>query len=167
MTNGDITLRGVRETDAAAIVAIYNPYICDSIFTFEEAEVSSGKMAARIQSVVSSYPWLVAERDGKVVGYAYASRYHERAAYRRTATIGVYVATGLHHAGIGTMLYRAVLDKLHAMDFHAVIALITVPNPASIALHEKCGFQKVGHLPQVGFKFGQWVDVGIWQLTFP
>jgi phosphinothricin acetyltransferase len=112
------------------------------------------------------YPWLVAEVDGSLAGYAYASRWRERPAYRYTAESTIYLSQESGGHGYGSKLYNALLDELRAGGFHAVIGVITLPNPASIALHEKLGFSKVAHFSQVGYKFEHWLDVGYWQLTF-
>jgi phosphinothricin acetyltransferase len=162
-----LTIRPVSLEDAEGIAAIYNPYILTSIITFEEEPVSTGEIQRRIDSVQSlGYPWLVAEVDGSLAGYAYASRWRERPAYRYTAESTIYLSQESGGHGYGSKLYNALLDELRAGGFHAVIGVITLPNPASIALHEKLGFSKVAHFSQVGYKFEHWLDVGYWQLTF-
>ena len=162
-----LTIRPVSLEDAEGIAAIYNPYILTSIITFEEEPVSTGEIQRRIDSVQSlGYPWLVAEVDGSLAGYAYASRWRERPAYRYTAESTIYLSQESSGHGYGSKLYNALLDELRAGGFHAVIGVITLPNPASIALHEKLGFSKVAHFSQVGYKFEHWLDVGYWQLTF-
>jgi len=162
-----LTIRPISLEDAEGIAAIYNPYILTSIITFEEEPVSTGEIQRRIDSVQSlGYPWLVAEVDGSLAGYAYASRWRERPAYRYTAESTIYLSQESGGHGYGSKLYNALLDELRAGGFHAVIGVITLPNPASIALHEKLGFSKVAHFSQVGYKFEHWLDVGYWQLTF-
>ena len=158
-------LRDVTVADAQAICDIYNPYIAETAISFEQQPVSVEDMRGRIQSVTVSYPWLVAQSDAGVIAYAYATRWRTRAAYDHTAESTIYVQRSLHGSGVAYPLYMALLERLRLQSVHAVVGCITVPNPASIAFHEKCGFIKVAHFPQVGRKFGQWVDVGFWQVT--
>ena len=158
-------IRDVTEDDAAAICAIYNPYVLDTAISFEQQPVSMEEMRGRIKSVTASYPWLVAESEQGVIAYAYATRWRTRAAYDHTAESTVYVNRSLQRSGAAYPLYMELLERLRRQSVHAVVGCITVPNPASIAFHEKCGFRKVAHFPQVGRKFGQWVDVGFWQVT--
>lgn len=156
-------LRHVRESDAAAICAIYNPYVRDTIITFEQSLVSEAEMAKRIRETTALYPWLVAEVNGDVVAYAYATRWRSRAAYDQTLESTIYVDKPFTGRGIAKPLYLALLDELRARKVHAVVGCIALPNDPSVAVHEKCGFAKVAHFPQVGRKFGRWVDVGFWQ----
>jgi phosphinothricin acetyltransferase len=156
-------IRDATLADAEAVCHIYNPYIRDTIISFEETEVSAEEMRARMASVMAEYPWLMAERDGAVLGYAYAGRWQERVAYRHSALVSVYVSMGATGRGIGTQLYRALFERLRALPVHVVLGGISLPNAASVALHEKFGFEKVAHFPEVGFKFGRWIDVGYWQ----
>jgi L-amino acid N-acyltransferase YncA len=157
------TLRGVTPADAAAIAAIYNPYVLETVISFEQAPVSDADMAQRIRDYTALYPWLVAEAEGKVVAYAYASRWRTRAAYDYTLESTVYVDKACTGRGIAKPLYLELLRELKARGTHAVVGCIALPNDASVALHEKCGFVKVAHFPQVGRKFERWVDVGFWQ----
>lgn len=162
-----LIIRPVAPLDAEGIAAIYNPYILSTAITFEEEPVSADEIRRRIESVqAQGYPWLVAELDGNLVGYAYASRWRERLAYRYTAESTIYLAQDCGGHGYGKQLYSILLDELRASSIHAVIGVITIPNPASVALHEKLGFSKVAYFSEVGFKFGRWLDVGYWQLTF-
>ena len=154
-----LTIRDVTPGDAVAIAAIYNHYITNSVVTFEETLVTADDMASRIATVTASHPWLVAQQDGAVIGYAYAGKYHARAAYRHTVETTVYLDHRHHGRGLGTALLRALLERLPKLGVHAAIGSISLPNPASIALHEKMGFTLVGRFPQIGFKFGQWIDV--------
>lgn len=133
-------VREVRAADAPRIAAIYNHYVRESVVTFEEEPATDAEMARRIAETAASYPWLVCETGGELVGYAYASSWKRRSAYRYAAMRG------------------------HGL--HAAIGGISLPNPASVALHEKLGFVPIGRFSQVGFKFGRWVDVGYWELTF-
>jgi phosphinothricin acetyltransferase len=160
-----IAIRDATPDDAEAICRIYNPHILNTIVTFEEMPVTAGDMRTRIAVVTAKSPWLVAVRDGAVAGYAYAASFHERIGYRHTVVTTVYVDESVHGKGIGTALYRDLLDRLRARSIHAAIGIIALPNPGSIALHEKCGFRKAGHFDQVGSKFGRWIDVGYWQIV--
>ena len=166
MTNPDIMIRAAVARDAEAICAIYNPHIRDTIVSFEEIEVPVREMAERIASVTQSFPWLVAEQNGATVGYAYAGFFSDRSAYRHSVFSTIYVHEKAQRKGIGTTLYSALLERLRvAPHVHAVLGGIALPNAASVALHEKCGFKKVAHLSEVGFKFGRWIDVGYWQIV--
>ena len=159
------TLRPVTASDAPALCAIYNPYVLDTVITFEQSPVSELDMAQRIRDYTTLYPWLVAEVDAKVVAYAYATRWRTRAAYDYTLESTVYVDKAYTGRGIAKPLYVELLRELRARKVHAVVGCIALPNDASIALHEQCGFVKVAHFPQVGRKFERWVDVGFWQAT--
>ncbi len=154
-----LSIRPVTAEDAAAIVAIYNHYVRQTTVTFEEIDVTPEQMAARIATATPVYPWLVAEADGVLVGYAYARKYHERAAYRHTVEMAVYLDHRRHGAGAGTALYEALMAALPRGQVHALIGSIALPNPASIRLHEKFGFRRAADYPQIGFKFGRWIDV--------
>ena len=159
-----LVVRAVAPGDAATMAAIYNHYVRETVVTFEEDEVSAGEMGRRAEEVHrTGHPWLVAERAGVVIGYTYASPWKTRTAYRFSVESTVYLAPGTMGHGAGTALYSALLDALTARGFHAVLGGIALPNGASVALHEKLGFRKVGHLEQVGFKLGRWVDVGYWE----
>jgi L-amino acid N-acyltransferase YncA len=162
-----VTIRAAEPRDAAAVAAIYNHYVEQTIVTFEEEPVSSVEMARRIEEVRDdSLPWLVAEQDGHIVGYASSRKWKSRSAYRFAVEVTVYVAPESARSGIGSSLYGGLFPMLQARGIHAVIAGIALPNEASVALHEKFGMRKVAHFPQVGFKFGRWIDVGYWQRTF-
>lgn len=157
-------LRVCRESDAGRLCDIYNYFIRETVITFEEAPISAVDMAARIRDVTKNCPWLVYEHSGVVVGYAYASSWHKRCAYRASVESTIYLDAAHCGRGIGTELYRALLCDLADRGMHCVVGAIALPNPGSVALHEKLGFAKVGHLREVGRKFGAWVDVGYWQL---
>jgi len=157
--------RDATENDAPAIAAVYNPYITDFLTSFEKDPVSPEGMAERIRTVQVRYPWLVCEVGGEVLGYAYANRWKERHAYHYCAECAVYLRTDAGGRGLGTALYTELLRRLPACDVKVAIGCIALPNDASVALHEKMGFEKVGHFPRVGYKFGQWIDIGYWQLA--
>lgn len=157
-------IRPVLPTDAPALADIYTPYIRDTIITFEEEPVSVAEMGARIAKVTATYPWLVWEEDGAVLGYAYASTWRARHAYRFAVETTIYLAQGHHGKGRGAALYRALLAELKQRGFHSALGCLGLPNEPSVRLHEKLGFRKVGHMTEAGWKFGAWVDVGFWEL---
>ena len=156
-------LRTVRLDDAAPISDIYNHYIQHSPATFEEVLLAPEEMRHRIDETTQTYPWFVFEKDGHLLGYAYGRRWRERAAYRHSAEVSVYLHPSAVGKGIGSTLFAALLQDLRAREFHCVIGGVSLPNPASVALLEKFGLQKVAHFPQVGYKLGKWIDVGYWQ----
>jgi len=157
-------IRAATENDAESIVRIYNHYVLNTTITFEEESVSSKDMAGRIAEVESNaLPWLVLEQDNEVVGYAYASKWKGRYAYRFSVETTVYLAPGLGGRGLGSKLYEVLLTQLREKGFHAAIGGIALPNPQSVALHEKFGMTKVAHFKEVGFKLRQWLDVGYWE----
>ena len=158
-------IRPATPADANAIARIYNHYILKSTITFEEVAVTTEEMAERIDNLkAAGMPWLVAENSGQVVGYAYANQWKARSAYRYTTEITVYLDLTHTGEGYGTELYESLLAQLREKGAHVVLACIALPNQASIALHEKFGLRKVAHFNEVGFKFGQWLDVGYWQV---
>lgn len=159
-------IRQAVATDAEAIARIYNHYILETIVTFEEQPVSPSEMAERIAEVTAaSLPWLVAEQGGSVLGYARASKWKGRSAYRFSVETTIYLAPNCLGNGLGTSLYQVLLKQLKELGLHVAIGGIALPNAASLALHEKLGFHKVAQFAEVGFKFGKWIDVGYWQLT--
>lgn len=157
-------IREAGPGDVQAICDIYNPYVLGTTVTFEEEAVSPGVMAGRLAEVQASYPWLVLEEGGLVLGYAYAGKWKARSAYRHTVESTIYLRQGEAGRGLGRRLYTALLEGLAARQVHAVIGGITQPNLASVGLHEALGFRRVGYLEQVGWKFGRWLDVGYWEL---
>jgi L-amino acid N-acyltransferase YncA len=159
-----VIVRAAEQPDSSAIADIYNHYVAETVITFEEEPVKVAEMARRIQDVwSSSLPWLVAEQNGQIVGYAYAAPWKTRSAYRFSVEISVYVANSSMGRGIGSMLYSDLFSILETLGIHAVIGGIALPNDASVALHEKFGLAKVAHFQQVGFKFNRWVDVAYWE----
>ncbi len=160
-------IRAVTATDCDAIARIYNHYVLTTVVSFEEQAVATAQIAERIAAVqTAGLPWLVAEEDGRVVGYAYASKWHARSGYRFTVESTVYLAANATGRGTGSRLYDALLVAVRQTGAHVVMATIALPNPASVALHEKLGFVKVGHLGEIGFKLERWIDIGYWQRTF-
>jgi L-amino acid N-acyltransferase YncA len=158
-------IRSATAADAQAICSIYNHFILQSTVTFEETAITPDDMAARMAAGSGRLPFLLAEIDGAVAGYAYAAPWKTRSAYRYTVESSVYVAPGFAGMGLGSRLYQALLQDLRERDVHAVLAGIALPNSASVGLHEAFGFAKVGQMREVGRKFGQWLDVGYWQLV--
>ncbi|HQX61541.1 MAG: N-acetyltransferase [Rhodoferax sp.] len=161
-----VLVRAVLASDAARLVEIYNHYVLHTAISFEEAAISAADMAVRIDKVQQlKLPWLVAERDGVLFGYAYAGLWRERHAYRFAVESTVYVAHDAGVRGIGAALYSSLFDMLRKAGYHTVLGVIALPNAASIALHEKFGMRQVAHFREVGFKFGKWHDVGNWQVV--
>jgi phosphinothricin acetyltransferase len=157
-------IRPCTAADGAAICEIYNHYVRETVVTFEEAPVSVPEMAQRIGDVTARFPWLVAEDGKAIVGYAYATPWKPRSAYRLSVESTVYVAPGERSRGVGTALYRELLEALRELGVHCAVGGIALPNAASIALHEKLGFKKIGQFVEIGRKFDRWVDVGYWEL---
>lgn len=158
-----LVIRPVTPEDGEAIATIYRPYVTDSVITFELDPPDADEFRRRIAAVLPTYPWLVAERDGVLLGYAYGSSYRTRAAYRWVAETGIYCAEAARGRGVGRPLYEALLDELTRRGFVAAMGVMTAGNPASTALHEKLGFRDMGTQPGIGYKHGGWHDVVFWQ----
>ena len=161
----DLTIRPATPADAAAIAAIYAPYVRETAVSFEEIPPSPDEFAARLEKCRGRWQRLVAESDGNVVGYAYGSQHRERAAYRWSVEVTVYVARDQHRRGIGRALYEALLADLAGKGFCTAFAGVTLPNDASIGLHTGLGFTPIGVFRSVGWKFGRWHDVAWFQRT--
>jgi L-amino acid N-acyltransferase YncA len=158
-------IRSATTADAAAIAAIYNHYVLNTIVTFEEEPVSAAEMARRITETLSAgFPWFVGEEDGRILGYAYAGKWKSRCSYRYSVEATVYLDPAATGRGLGTQLYSALIEVFRNTRIHAIIGGVALPNAASTALHEKLGFKKCAHFTQVGWKFDQWIDVGYWEL---
>ena len=158
-------LRAATVADAAAIAEIYNHYVLHTIITFEEEAVTEGEMAARITEVLGlKLPWFVWEEAGRVIGYAYAGKWKSRCAYRYSVESSIYLSKDVTGRGLGTKLYVALIDALRAKGIHSIIGGVALPNPASVGVSEKLGFQKIGQFKEVGWKFEKWIDVGYWEL---
>ena len=160
-------IRPATPEDAAQICEIYNHYVRETVVTFEESPVSAAEMSQRIGDITQRLPWLVWDEEGKILGYAYASPWKARAAYRHSVEASIYLPPHATGRGIGTGLYQALIEHVRKRGIHAVIGGAALPNPASVALHERLGFEKIGQFRQVGFKLGRWVDVGYWELLLP
>lgn len=161
--SGGTVIRDATPADAAAFRDIYNPFIVDSIVSFELEPVTEHEMVARLQRIQDEYPWLTMEDSQGVVGYAYASRWRTRAAYDATAETTIYMRPDARGSGRALTLYHALFERMRAQGLRQAIGGISLPNPQSVRFHEKCGFAKVAHFPCVGFKLNRWVDVGFWQ----
>ncbi|MEC5161378.1 MULTISPECIES: arsinothricin resistance N-acetyltransferase ArsN1 family B [unclassified Janthinobacterium] len=157
-------IRLATPADAPAICAIYNHYVRTSTITFEEVPVEDEEMARRIKDVSASLPWYVCEDDGRVAGFAYATPWRARSAYRFSVESTVYVSHRHPGLGIGARLYQTLIERLRTLGVHTVLGGISLENSASVTLHERLGFEKVGHFKDVGRKFDRWIDVGYWQL---
>jgi phosphinothricin acetyltransferase len=156
-------IRDGHPDDGAALAAIYGPHVENSWVSFETEAPDAVEMARRIAEYGQSHAWLVAERGGAILGYAYASPHRTRAAYSTSCDVGIYVDPSFAGRGIGRALYEALLPALKTRGCHAAFAGIALPNEASIALHRAVGFTPVGTYHQVGWKLGGWRDVGWWQ----
>lgn len=150
--------------DAAPCAAIYAPYVATGATSFEESAPTSAELAARIERVSATHPWVVSERGGEVAGFAYATTHRTRPAYRWTAETSVYVDPAHQGRGVGRELYEALLGLLRRQRLQVACAGITLPNDASVGLHETLGFERIGVYRRVGYKAGAWRDVGWWQL---
>lgn len=148
--------------DAAAISAIYAPYVLETTISFEIDPPDAAEMARRMAKIGATHPWLVYEAEGRVVGYAYASAHRERAAYGWSADTAIYLVRDAQRRGVGRALYQRLLRILALQGFHRAYGGIALPNPGSVGLHEACGFEPIGVYREVGFKFGGWRDVGWW-----
>lgn len=158
-------IRDAEPFDAGAIAEIYNQYVLNSSVTFEIETVSVSDMAGRISETQAlDLPYLVyVDSEDRLIGYAYASKWKGRCAYQYSVEVSVYLHPDKTGMGAGSQLYADLLKQLKQSGYHAAIGGIALPNPASIALHEKFGMSKVAHFKEIGFKFGRWVDVGYWQ----
>ena len=157
-------IRNVTINDADKICNIYNHYIINTTITFEEEPVVKNDMIQRIETIAARFPWVVYEEGNDLMGYAYATEWRSRAAYRYSAETTVYIKKDLMGKGIGSLLYKSLINEMRRLPVHSLIGGIALPNNSSIALHEKMGFKKVAHFEEVGFKMNEWIDVGYWQL---
>jgi L-amino acid N-acyltransferase YncA len=158
-----VRLRLASAEDAAAIASIYAPYVTDSAVSFETDPPGEAEVRARIEAAGPLYPWLVACDGDRLLGYAYAGAFRARRAYRFTVETTVYLHPSAQGRGVGRALSSAMLPVLEAQGFTQAIAAITLPNDASVGLHEKLGFARAGTYREVGYKLGRWRSVGLWQ----
>ncbi len=156
-------IRLATAADAEGILAIYAPIVRTSPITFEIEPPTPGQMAGRVGDTLAKYPWLVFDEGGEVAGYAYATTHRVRAAYQWSVETSVYIAEHHRRRGLGRILYESLFGVLAAQGFVNAYAGITLPNPASVALHEAVGFTPLGVYRQIGFKAGGWHDVGWWE----
>jgi L-amino acid N-acyltransferase YncA len=165
VTDKALAIRSAREEDAAALVSIYEPYVLNTAITFEYTVPSVEEFAGRIRSTLKKYPYLVAELDGEVVGYAYASSFKDRAAYAWAVETSIYLRMDMRGKGVGGRLYRALEDALMKMGVLNLNACIGYPNPESVGFHERLGYKIVGHFSKCGYKLNAWHDV-VWMEKF-
>ena len=156
-------VRPCTTNDTAAICAIYNHYIEHTVITFEETPLTVAQMQERITAYTQLYPWLVCEDEGEIVGYAYASKWKERSAYKHTAEVTVYLKHDATQKGYGSALYEELIAQLKAKGCHVLLGCLAIPNEPSAKLHERFGFKQIAHFTEVGRKFERWLDVGYWQ----
>jgi len=160
-----VNIRPALSADASSIAEIYNHHIATSHATFEIDPIDSGEMLRRMEAGwAAGYPFFVCEEIGEILGYAYGHQFRPRRAYVHSVEVSVYIKPGLEGRGIGTMLYETLFSDLKKGNFHAIVAGISLPNDASVKLHEKFDMQKVAHFHEVGRKFDRWIDVGYWEL---
>jgi phosphinothricin acetyltransferase len=164
MNDAPKIIRDARLSDAQAIVDIYRPIVTETAISFEIDCPEVPEMMERLQRVQRHWPWLVMEGEDRLRGYAYTRPFRERRAYQHTVETTVYVHSNDRGQGVGRALMEVLLLRLQEAGHHAVIAAITLPNPASVALHEGLGFRQIGVFPEVGRKFFAWHDVGFWWL---
>lgn len=158
-------IRKVKPEDAPQIAEIYNYYIKNTHHTFETELLNVEETEERLKKISTFYPYLVAEEDGEILGYAHAARFKLRQAYQHTAEVMIYVKNDAKKRGVGTNLYMDLFNLLEETDIHVMIAGIALPNDSSVKFHETLGFTKVAHFKEIGYKLGRWFDVGYWQLT--
>jgi len=159
-----MNIRRANSDNAGQIAEIYNFYILNTHHTFETEPLSAEEMRERVAEICESYPYLVAEENGEILGYVYATQFKLRQAYKHSVEASIYVKNQAKQKGIGSKLYEKLLAELAETDVHAIIAGISLPNEASVKFHEKLGYEKVAHFKEVGYKLGRWVDVGFWEM---
>ncbi len=157
-------IRPAETADVAAMVAIYTPIVRDTAISFEIEAPTEVEFAGRLERITATDPWLVFEHNGEIAGYAYASSFRSRPAYATTRETTVYVHPDHHGHGVGRTLMVALLDEITRRGARLAVAVIALPNDASVALHETLGFTRVGELHSVARKFGTWWDEGFWEL---
>lgn len=158
-------IREAFKEDIVGLLEVYRPYIEETSISFETTVPSLKEFENRFDSITSKYPWLICEIDGELAGYAYGCAHRHRAGYHWSVECAVYVSNKFHRRGVGKKLYSELFKKLKEMGFANVFAGITLPNEASVKLHEKLGFESIGTFKNIGYKFEKWWDVGWWQLN--
>lgn len=160
-----VSIRDATLADATACAAIYAPYVEHTAITFETESPAPQEMADRIASALATHAWLVATDDGRVMGYAFAHAFNAREAYDWSCEVSIYLETGLRRTGTGRALYAELLRRLDALGYRMAVALIALPNEASVGLHRACGFEDVGVWKNIGWKRDAWHDVALAQLA--
>ncbi len=158
-------IRNARPADAPTITDIYNHHVLHTVVTFDEEPITAASTVAKIKNVQERLPYLVAEVEGSVVGYAYGGEWKQRKSFLYTTETSIYLGNDFVGQGLGTRLYTELLRQLKDLGFHIAIGGVSLPNPASVRLHEKLGFTPIGTFKEVGWKFQKWIDVGYWQKT--
>jgi phosphinothricin acetyltransferase len=158
-------IRAFHIDDTKELLDIYNFYVLNSTSTFDDVPLPFEEFLEKLTQISLNYPFIVFEENDEILGYAYGSKFRPKPAYNKTVESTVYVKNGVHGKQIGTKLYTELLRLLKQENYHIVLGVLTLPNDASVKLHEKFGFTQVADLKQVGFKFGEWQDVGFWQLN--
>jgi len=161
----DTVIRLAAPKDGGQVAAIYAPFVTDTVVSFELTPPDAEEMMRRITGTMEQYPWLVCERAGELLGYANASQHRTRSAYQWSVDTAIYTGPACRRSGLGRALYTSLLGVLTLQGFYNAYAGVTLPNPASVGLHEAMGFEPVGVYRHVGFKMGRWLDVGWWQLS--
>ncbi len=159
-------IRPLSINDTEELLDIYNYYVLNSIVTFDDEALSLEAFKDKIARISVDYPFIVFEENDEILGYAYGSRWRPKPAYKHTVESTVYVKHDVLGKQVGTRLYTELLSQLKEQNYHVVLGGLTLPNDASVKLHEKFGFKQVAHFKEVGLKFDKWLDVGFWQLRF-
>ncbi|MFL1012771.1 GNAT family N-acetyltransferase [Flavisericum labens] len=157
-------IRPLHSNDVRALLEIYNYYVKHSVVTFDDKPLSLKIFEEKINHVLAEYPVLVFEDNNEILGYAYGSKFRPKPAYKNTVETTVYVKHNAHRKQIGSKLYAELLQLLKQQKFHVALGVLTLPNHASIKLHQRFNFTQVAHFNEVGYKFGKWLDVGVFQL---
>ena len=158
-------IRKVTFNDAQELVDIYNYYVINSIVTLDLVAFSTRHFEEKIKEISSQFPFIVYEEQGEIIGYAYANTFRTKPAYKKSVELTVYIKHTSIGKQIGKKLYTELIKLLKEQNYHVLIGGLTLPNDASVKLHEYFGFEKVAHFKEVGYKFDKWHDVGFWQLT--
>lgn len=154
-----MTLRTIENRDISACVRIYNRYIMETTWSFEEVPLTEDAFRSRVETIQRKYPFYIAEENGSVIGYAYLSPYNERSAYRYTADLSIYLDWERRGEGIGAKLLQEIETAAKERQIHSILSLVTGENRASLVFHEKNGFIRIGKIEDAGFKMGRWIDL--------
>ncbi len=159
-------IRPFKIQDTQQLLDIYNYYVLNSVATFDIEPLAFETFSNKINSINKDFPFVVFEENNTILGFAYGSKFRPKPAYNSTVEVTVYIKHTAHGKQIGTKIYSELITRLKHQNFHSAIGVLTLPNEASVKLHEKFGFKQVAELKEVGFKFGKWQNVGFWQLKF-